>query len=553
MSLAQAYARLQAGDLAGAEAMLTTIIAGDARNTEALHMRAVARHQRGDLAGALADLDVILDYPPDHADTRFNRGSILLQMKRREEALSDFERATELAPRDAGIWLSRAAAERELGRDDSAVESYSAALRLDPRNAGALSDRAASYGRLERFDEALRDLDQALKADPKNAAAHANRGKTLTQLERYPEAAMAFERAVAFDATRGGAWNNYALVLAALGRAEEAASAFDRAAAAPVRDFDAGHPLYNKGLMRLARGDYAEGFALYARRITLGVTPKPASADSVPEWSGEALEGPLRIWCEQGAGDQILFTRLLPLVLERAPNVMVDCDPRLAPLLQRAHPALKVEPLGASFFGAAAQIGMGDLPAALKVAPADIVQLPPILRADESKVATIRARYADLARGRPIIGVAWASPRAKGARPKTAALSHWGALLKQPYFFVSLQYDPGDDIADANAPIYRDDSIDQMRSMEDFAAQIAALDYVVSTSNTTVHVAGALGVPALVLVPPGRGLHWYWGFKGETTPWYPSLRLVRRALGAPWDGQVAEAAALLGETLAHAG
>ena len=52
MSLSQAYAKLQAGDAAGAEAMLNALLASDARNTDALHMRAVARHQRGEIGRA---------------------------------------------------------------------------------------------------------------------------------------------------------------------------------------------------------------------------------------------------------------------------------------------------------------------------------------------------------------------------------------------------------------------------------------------------------------------------------------------------------------------
>ena len=549
MSLSQAYAKLQAGDAAGAEAMLNALLASDARNTDALHMRAVARHQRGDLNGALADLDTILEFPPDHADTRLNRGNILSQLKRFEDALRDYERASALAPDDIEVWRNRAAAERALGREEQAIESYTAILRVDSRHAGALSDRAASLGRLGRHEEALADLDRAVVLAPDNADAHGNRGKALLELERYDEAAAAFEWALYNAPKSGGHWNNYAVALGALGRDAEAFTAFDRAAAAPVRDFDGGHPLYNKGLMHLARGNYAEGFALYARRVELGVVAMPPGARAVRAWDGAGLDGMLRIWSEQGVGDQLLFSRLLPLALQRAPNIVVDCDPRLAPVLRRAHPEVEVVAPNASFDRAAAQIAMGDLPLALGVSPADVAALPPRLRADAAKTAAFRARYETLAQGKPIIGVAWASPRARHARLKGAGLEHWGALLTQPYFFVSLQYDRGD----APASVYVDEAVDQMRSMEDFAAQVAALDAIVSVSNTTVHVAGALGKPVFVLAPPARGLHWYWGLKGDRTPWYPSVRVVRRDVRTPWSVQVAEAAALLGDMLAHAG
>jgi hypothetical protein len=241
----------------------------------------------------------------------------------------------------------------------------------------------------------------------------------------------------------------------------------------------------------------------------------------------------------------------LPLVLARTARVVVDCDPRLASMLRRAHPGLAgILAPNAPCAGVAAQIAMGDLPRVLQLTAREIAALPIVLGADAEKMQSLRAKYQEKAQGRAIIGIAWASPKAKYARAKGAALEHWGALLSRGHFFVSLQYGDADAEIEAararfGADIYCDPDVDQMRSIEDFATQIAALDHVVSVSNTTVHVAGAIGARCVVLTPPGRGLHWYWGLQGATTPWYPSLRLVRRPFGAPWDEEIAAAAALV--------
>ena len=44
-----------------------------------------------------------------------------------------------------------------------------------------------------------------------------------------------------------------------------------------------------------------------------------------------------------------------------------------------------------------------------------------------------------------------------------------------------------------------DATIDQMTDIDGFAAQIAALDAVVTISRTAAHVAGALGIPCIVV------------------------------------------------------
>jgi hypothetical protein len=157
----------------------------------------------------------------------------------------------------------------------------------------------------------------------------------------------------------------------------------------------------------------------------------------------------------------------------------------------------------------------------------------------------LRARYEERAQGRPIVGIAWRSKAPDGAL-RAPPLAHWGDLLREDYFFVSLQYgDVRADLERTPAPVFVDDEIDQMRDMDGFFAQVAATDHIVSILNTTLHVAGALAKPALALAPPGRGLHWYWGFEGEACAWHPSVRLVRRALGASWDEQIADAARIL--------
>jgi Tfp pilus assembly protein PilF len=551
MSIADVLACLQRGDSAGADARLAETLAANPRHAEALHLRALVRHQRGDLNGALNDIEASIAADAKQAAVHFNHGNILLMLNRPETALGAFTRAVELAPNDVQAWLNRAGVERTLRKDEAAAESCARVLQLDPKNTAALNERAAALGRLGRFEEALACIDRALALKPKFAPALANRGKLLAELERYEEACASYDAALAIDGGRGGVWNNLGVALSARGKFEEAAHAYQRASAAPVRDFDAGNPIYNIALMRLLQGDYAAGFPLYAQRFTAGESHRSPIADSAPPWRGERVEGVLRIWSEQGVGDQLLFYRLLPLVLERTPNVIIDCELRLVPLLRRSYPALSdVLPYGASAGQTAVQIALGDLPAALKLSPNALEALPALLSADATKRNARRAEYERLANGRRIVGIAWSSPKAKAARLKGAQLGEWGALLREPYFFVSLQYgEASADIAAARAAfgagIHEDASVDQMHSIDDFAAQIAALDHVVTVSNTTAHVAGALGAPCVVMAPPARGLHWYWGFNGPRTPWYPSLRLVRRSVGAPWSERVSAAAALL--------
>jgi tetratricopeptide (TPR) repeat protein len=548
VSTAEAVSCLRRGDLPGAEAAVVRALQTNPMDIEALKLRVVLRHQRGDLPGALEAMNAVLVVTPKDAAALFNRATLLHQAGRLEEAVHGYARALEVEPRDATAWVQCAAAERALGRHEDAARSCARALEVDPRNPTALNDGAAALARTGRFEEALALFDRLVQATPDAISAHTNRGKVLSELDRFEEACVAYKAALRINPMHAPAWNNLGVARAALGRYAEAIEAYQSASLGENQNFDSGHPLFNKAAALLLQGDYAQGFQFYSQRFAAGATKPPPSVEERPAWRGERLDGLLRIRGEQGVGDQLLFTRLLSLVFERTARVAIDCDPRIASLLQRGYPQLEtVLAPGEVCSQTCAHVAMGDIAGVLQLSPDAVATLPTVLTADAQKSAALRESYRQRASGRPIVGVAWASPSAKLARPKSSPLADWRTLLREPYFFVSLQYgDVRADIEAANAEfgceIFEDQKIDQMRSIEDFASQLAALDYIVTVSNTTAHVAGALGLRALVLVPPAHGLHWYWGVHGEKTPWYPSLTLVRRTLDAPWADQVTLAA-----------
>jgi ADP-heptose:LPS heptosyltransferase len=106
--------------------------------------------------------------------------------------------------------------------------------------------------------------------------------------------------------------------------------------------------------------------------------------------------------------------------------------------------------------------------------------------------------------------------------------------------WVSLQY--GDhnlleeQAAAAKAAILIDRSVDQLSDIDVFAAQIAALDLVVTIDNSTAHLAGALGVPVWLLLP--YAADWRWLDAGEESAWYPTMRLFRQPKLRDWQSVI---------------
>jgi ADP-heptose:LPS heptosyltransferase len=72
---------------------------------------------------------------------------------------------------------------------------------------------------------------------------------------------------------------------------------------------------------------------------------------------------------------------------------------------------------------------------------------------------------------------------------------------------------------------------------------VQSLDVVVSIDSAVAHLAGAMGKTVFVLLP--EVADWRRGLTAETTPWYPSMRLFRRASHESWDAVLRRVAVAL--------
>ncbi|RWB97755.1 hypothetical protein [Mesorhizobium sp.] len=275
-----------------------------------------------------------------------------------------------------------------------------------------------------------------------------------------------------------------------------------------------------------------------------------------PEWDGSDLAG-RRLAVERREGDLAIFLQFASLLgpaVAAADRCTVLIEPRLAPLYRRTYPALDVRPeaeaaaaVDADVFACFETLARHFWPDQPR-ARAPFVPLEP----DRRLVAELRGAYLDHGPG-PLIGFAWGSLNKSKDLP---VLDDWRALLGSlPGHFVSMQYgDVGPALAEferwAPGRIIHDASVDQLSDMDRFAAQIAALDAVVTISNTGANLAGALGVPTVVLLDDGFRLSW--PAFGETVATYPSVRLVRKG-GRAWASAMREAGGRVAQIIGGAG
>jgi hypothetical protein len=370
--------------------------------------------------------------------------------------------------------------------------------------------RAIVLRKMGRAEEALASCDRALALMADDHDALVARGDALVDLDRFEEAVATFDRLISLDPSEAG-------------------------------------PKWNKSFICLGLGRLAEGWELYDCRWAAGKGSEPRSYTQ-PRWSGAEVDGTLLVWGEQGLGDEILHASMISDLMERTGSVTMEVEPRLVSLFARSFPGVQVVPLGPALYPGpmVAHEPIGGLGRHFRPNWAAFPKRAEgYLVADGARVRALRERLED---GRKIVGLSWVSKAPSGGAQKSARLVDFEPLLRsRSHRFIDLQYGDTTDERDAvermlGIRVERLPDIDNTNDIDGLAALMCACDAVVTVSNTTAHLAGALGRPTWVMVPHGHARIWYWFRDRSDSPWYPRVRVHRQQRGQPWSGLVAEMA-----------
>lgn len=417
----------------------------------------------------------------------------------------------------------------------------------------------------QKYDQAVSCLQKHIGRRPDDADVLHALANSLCSLGRWEEGLVHARQAYALKPD-GEKIDPVLNTLFHLGRVEE----LDRQLDDAMQRFPDSRPVRSMFAMhRLKRGDYASGMRhLQDFRWRHHPHTPPDGGTPGEWWNGTHFDGTLLITAEQGLGDELMVSSMYEDLVAMGQRALVECDERLLPLYRRTFPALdfvarhrqnlqKAFAAGGSEFR---KLNGLDLAALFRNGSDRFPARHRWLTPDPERVAALRDEYRARWPGRKLVGLSWKSSRMmEGQSDKSIDLAEFSPLMqREDTAFISLQYgkirEEIDSVRSAGlGEVFLDENIDATDDIDGLAAQIAALDAVVSTSNTTVHIAGALGVPCLVLLPRTRPVLWYWGYAGVHTPWYPSLSLLRNESEIDREALIRHAGAALSGLLQKPG
>jgi len=509
LMLASVYCKRE--EYAQAGEILLRAIAMRPRDVVIMRELAEVYVNMGELGAAITLLKQTVAIAPDDYKTLLALGQLLVKDKKLKEADPHFKKAVDLMPTSATCW-----------------NAYSWNL----------------Y-RLDRLDEAMAAIDRGLEVCPDSNLLKSNRGAVYFDMGDLGKAIESFGGIVKAVPLDYSAWSNLGMVYAAQGNKKKARACFDKAFEITAKKGMTHSALiFNSGSFELQTGNMKEGWSRVDKR---DIAKRYDHLPSAP-WQGEPLAGKrLLIWEDQGIGDQIMFSSIYQEVIDQAGHVVIECMPKLIPLLRRSFPKATVVP---KQLPQHPLVTREDVDYRIPSAGlghwfrADVSAFPrskkPFIKLDPTRKAYWKERLAQQYPGEILVGVCWRSSLRTSRRSQSyATVEHLKDFFQTPGVrFVNLQYDKCDDELeiirkDYGVDIVNFDELDMYNDLDETAAMTCCLDLVISVPTSVLIMAGATGTRTWAMVR-----FCAWTMLGtRRLPFLPSVEKVyRRKWNEGWDG-----------------
>ena len=511
-----------------------------------------------------------------------NLGACWVGLDVPERAIAALSHAVKLAPDDSWAHYHFGRAAMKLNDAKTAIVAFREALNLDPTNSAKAIALAELFEDVADFPNADVAYRHALAQKPDDAAVILKVARRLTHLGKPDEALILLNYALELipddpNCTIGLAWAHRSLgtpefaeslCRETLERHPDMTDArfllgFLRMEAGDMvtakscfgtillQDPDHNDTGINDAYLDLAVGNFEIGWRKFETRLKLPIFRFHHHTGR--RWSGESLaDKTILIEAEQGYGDAFQFIRYVPLVAQQAGHVLLRVAPPLAGLLAGLPDNVSLIPWEGRINDFDFRIELMSLPLMFGTTLENVPKPIPYLSVDQARIDRWSEYFADETDALKV-GIVWAgNPDHQNDCNRSMPISALAPLTAIPGIkLYSLQVGPRAlDLANLPEGAVQDLS-SLLSDFTETGAALSNLDLVISVDTSVVHLAGALGRPAWLLLSTAS--EWRWLRDREDSPWYPSLRLFRQSAYRDWPELVARVAKALEAAKASGG
>ena len=547
--------------------------------------------EKGDPKISINYFDKAISCDPKNFNTFYNKGRAMTSINKIDEAIKCYRNSIEIRPENKMAHFNLGFIFNLVGKYDDAIFEYDEVINIDGKFMNAFYNRGISYENQKNHKKAIQDYTQAIDIESK-AIFIFGRAKSFEGLKKYTEAILDYSKIIALepnindkslaycrrakvkelirdiddgmldiqtainlDPKISEPYEVYAYFLKKLNRNKEARIFFKKAI---ELDPENNQLLTNFSHLELALENYRQGWQLFESRWKVKNLKQIPFISTKPELkSFEVKNKKILIWGEQGLGDHILYSTILVDALKTKNEFLVVIDKRLIDLYKRSFKEFE----NVCFLDRADNedlydfhLPIGSLGKFFRNSKQDFLkQKIPLLKDDANYTKILKNKTHS--EKKYVCGISWMSKSLSTGNSKSMCLEDFKSVFALPDInFVDLQYgdtkrEQKDFKERSGFELTKINSIDNFNDIDKLASLISACDFIVTTSNVTAHIAGALNKKTYLIVPFTQGKIWYWGINKKNCQWYPSIKILNSNALEDWKKPVKELHDLLSKEI----
>ncbi len=453
-------------------------------------------------------------------------GELANQLGNYKKAIKYYKQILKLNPHLPQIYCKIASLLVNQNQISSAKKSLKIAIKLDNNYLLPYLDLANIFESQNQPEKSEKYYQSALARFPDHQDLKNSYALFLKRMNLLNRSEKLFKELIKRNPKKAKYYGNYANLLMMQLKIKKAIKNYKKALKLKPDFYDA---KFSRGLAYLLTKNYKKGWKDYEIRWKLAQFNMPKKIK--PIWNGEQLKArKLLVWAEQGFGDTIQMYRFLKILKQNNVYTIFECQKELISLFRKNQLADEINSPGTTnpqdydF-----HLPMMSLPYVLKITSDNIPLKDKYLTVNKKRISTVN--------GKLNIGLVWAgnsqytNDRNRSIPPKLFKL-----LAEDNQFQIySLQLKEQGSQKISSSVI---DLAPKISTFFDTAEIINSLDLVISVDTAVIHLAGAMGKSAKLLVPYYPD--WRWGLKTNQSFWYDSITIYRQKTPGDWETTISE-------------
>lgn len=437
----------------------------------------------------------------------------------------------------------------------NARENYFKSLEFDVKNEKAIFNIAMTYLQIQDLEKSKEYFLSAIDLNPRYLNAYINLGIVNKRLDFIEEAIICFEKALDINPKEPDIYYNYANIFLKTEQYNVALAFYNKSLELGFKDnykiyysiglvyqnknlFDIAMDFFNKclqykkdyadarfakGTIQLLNGDFKNGWKEYEYRWDAdNELKRPTYKVQWLKTKEQAKNKRILVQEEQGFGDNIQFIRYIYKLIELKVEVFLAVREPLHKLFSKIKGITLVENNqfveNIDYF-----TSLLDLPRIFYDFQDEFLYKDKYIDFIKENIFQVKNK------NKLNIGFVWrGNPAHKGDKKRNIPIKNFEELFKlQNCDFYSLQHENDEELNEYLVEyknIYK--CKDLIKDFNDTANIITKLDLVITIDTSMVHLCGALGVKAFLIL--GLNSEWRWLLNRDDSIWYKSIQIFRQ-------------------------